>query len=133
MGQHLVQSSELALANAIQVCGPNQPFKLIGKTISKIAKKRRLSIVNAFVGHGIGSYFHGPPEVLHYDNENMGVMLPGMTFTIEPILSLGGSEVRILDDAWTAVTIDNSRTAQSEHTILITEHGCEVLTQPDNT
>lgn len=131
MGQHLVTSTEQALEEAIRVCGPNQPFKLIGKAISKFAKKRRLSIVNSFIGHGIGSFFHGPPEILHYDNENRGVMLPGMTFTIEPILSLGRSEIMILEDGWTAVTVDNSRTAQSEHTILITENGSEVLTHPD--
>jgi methionyl aminopeptidase len=126
-----VAVTEDAVYDAIQCCGPNQPFCFIGKKISRFAKKKRLNVVPAFTGHGIGSFFHGPPEILHFDNDNRGFMLPGMTFTIEPILSLGGFEIEILEDEWTAVTTDNSRTAQHEHTVLITEQGCEILTLPD--
>ena len=68
-------------------------------------------------------------EYIHVATEEEGVMKPGMTFTIEPVITEGSEEVEILEDGWTAVTVDNCRTAQAEHTILITDHGCEVLTR----
>ena len=82
-----------------------------------------------FTGHGIGSYFHGPPDIYHVPNTYPGKMLPGMTFTIEPALSEGTDEIVILEDGWTALTCDNSRAAQCEHTVLITETGVEILTR----
>lgn len=114
-----------------------------------MAKSNQLNVIPAFIGHGIGKYFHGPPEVLHFgwlitlcgantitdenfrnfpENNLIGTMLPGMVFTIEPILSLGEQEIEILDDDWTAVTTDDSRSAQFEHTVLITDTGVDVLT-----
>ncbi len=82
-----------------------------------------------FAGHGIGSYFHGPPDIFHVGNSYPGVMVPGVTFTIEPILSEGTAQIGILeDDGWTALSMDNSRSAQAEHTVLITKTGCEILT-----
>ena len=81
-----------------------------------------------FTGHGIGHYFHGPPDIYHVPNTYPGKMLPGMTFTIEPILSEGSDEMVILEDGWTALTCDNSRAAQCEHTVLITDEGVEILT-----
>ncbi|XP_053673650.1 methionine aminopeptidase 1D, mitochondrial [Anopheles nili] len=127
-GRYLVESTEECLAEAILCCGPGQPICVIGKAIEKFAKRKRLTVMPAFAGHGIGSYFHGPPNILHFDNDYPGVMIPGMTFTIEPVLTLGSAEAEILEDAWTAVSVDNARSAQCEHTILITSEGCEVLT-----
>uniref|UniRef100_A0A182PEC6 Methionine aminopeptidase n=1 Tax=Anopheles epiroticus TaxID=199890 RepID=A0A182PEC6_9DIPT len=127
-GKYLVESTERCLAEAILCCGPGQPICVIGKSIDKFAKRKKLTVMPAFAGHGIGSYFHGPPNILHFDNDFPGVMIPGMTFTIEPVLTLGTSEAEILEDTWTAVSTDNARSAQFEHTVLITSEGCEVLT-----
>ena len=131
-GKYLVHHNEVALAKAIEVCKPGQLFNIIGAVISKYAEEVDLRVVPAFIGHGIGEYFHGPPEIYHFENViDFGVMEPGMTFTIEPILSLGTHELELWDDGWTTSTIDGSRTSQVEHTILITEDGCEILTLPD--
>ncbi|XP_050086132.1 methionine aminopeptidase 1D, mitochondrial [Anopheles aquasalis] len=130
-GRYLVESTEGALNEALLCCGPGQPLCVIGKSIEKYATHKGLSVMPAFLGHGIGSYFHGPPHVFHFDNDYPGVMLAGMTFTIEPVLTLGDVEAEILEDAWTAVSVDGARSAQFEHTILITENGCEVLTLAD--
>lgn len=148
-GRRLVKVTEECLYKAISLCGPDVPFSEIGNVIEAHALKNELNVVPDFVGHGIGSYFHGPPQVCHYGilkfgprgrrnrvhkhsflvaNDEKGTMKPGMTFTIEPILSLGSPRFTILRDKWTAVTADNSRTAQFEHTVLIRRDGCEVLT-----
>ncbi|EDV98977.1 GH13612 [Drosophila grimshawi] len=130
-GQYLVNCTRDCLSRCIALCGPGVAFNEIGKCIQRFCKDHDLESVAAFIGHGIGSYFHGPPEIYHYDNEVPGQMEPGMTFTIEPILSLGGGEIGILEDGWTALSLDNSRSAQFEHTILITDSGVEVLTTKD--
>lgn len=131
-GKYLVYHNEIALMKAIEACKPGQPFNVIGATISKYAQEVDLRVVPAFIGHGIGQFFHGPPEVLHYENdEDFGLMSPGMTFTIEPILSLGTHELELWPDGWTTTTLDGSRTSQFEHTILITENGSEILTIAD--
>lgn len=129
----LSNATKEALEAGISACKPGRPFSIIGKVIEQIAKEKGFAIVPAFIGHGIGSYFHGPPDVYHFDVSGTSrdeglIMKPGMTFTIEPILSEGGTDVTILEDDWTAVTDDNSRTAQWEHTVLITKSGVEVLT-----
>lgn len=131
-GRYLVHHNEKSLEEAIKVCRPGQRFNEIGSAISKYAKEVDLRIVPAFIGHGIGSFFHGPPEIYHFENDaDIGIMQPRMTFTIEPILSLGTEELELWEDGWTASTIDGSRTSQFEHTVLITEDGCEILTLPD--
>ncbi|XP_055640494.1 methionine aminopeptidase 1D, mitochondrial [Toxorhynchites rutilus septentrionalis] len=130
-GRYLVKSTEETLNESILCCGPGQPFCFIGKSIAKFTRKKKLNVMPGFLGHGIGSYFHGPPDVYHFDNDFPGVMRPGMTFTIEPILTLGDVEAVLLEDDWTAVSVDNARSAQFEHTILITDDGCDVLTIPD--
>ncbi|XP_030561506.1 methionine aminopeptidase 1D, mitochondrial isoform X1 [Drosophila novamexicana] len=127
-GRFLVDSTRECLEKCIALCGPGVPFNEIGKYIQKYCQERDLESVEAFIGHGIGSYFHGPPEIYHYANEAPGRMQAGMTFTIEPILSLGSGDIGLLEDGWTAVSLDNSRSAQFEHTILITATGVEVLT-----
>ncbi|KAI5644909.1 metallopeptidase family m24 domain-containing protein [Phthorimaea operculella] len=133
-GQELVAVTEECLDIAIKGCGPNVPFYEIGARIMRHATQNRLSVLPAFIGHGIGEYFHGPPEIYHFYNRSTprrypGVMEPGMTFTIEPVLSHGGEMTVILEDGWTAITEDGSRAAQVEHTILVTEDGAEILTK----
>lgn len=130
-GRYLVEITEACLNAAIKICGPEQPLNLIGRTISNFAREKRLNVLPQFIGHGIGSYFHGPPEVLPFENSFIGLMQPGMTFTIEPILTLGDIEIELWEDLWTAVSVDGARSAQFEHTVLITKDGHEVLTQPD--
>ncbi|XP_043464758.1 methionine aminopeptidase 1D, mitochondrial [Leptopilina heterotoma] len=127
-GKRLISATEICLMEAIKICKPNENFKNIGSVIQETAEKQGFGIIPAFAGHGIGTYFHGPPDIFHCLNEVEGQMQPGMTFTIEPVLTQGGPEIEILEDGWTAVTTDNARTAQCEHTILITETGCDILT-----
>ncbi|GIY84737.1 methionine aminopeptidase 1D, mitochondrial [Caerostris extrusa] len=124
----LVEVTALCLQEAINICHHEQYFCTIGKTISKLARNQGFSVVPAFTGHGIGSSFHCQPEILHFDNEERGQMLKGMIFTIEPVICEGRPDILILKDGWTAVTEDNSRSAQFEHTILITVDGAEILT-----
>jgi methionyl aminopeptidase len=101
----------------------------IGAAIQEFAEARGCSVVEDFVGHGIGRKFHDEPKVAHYGERGKGMRLkPGMTFTIEPMINLGTHEVRILDDEWTAVTADGRWSAQFEHTVLVTPTGVEVLT-----
>lgn len=101
----------------------------IGAAIQEFAEAQGCSVVRDFVGHGIGRQFHDEPKVSHYGTWGRGIRLkPGMTFTIEPMINLGGWEVDVLDDDWTAVTADGSLSAQFEHTVLVTETGVEVLT-----
>ncbi|KAK3256360.1 hypothetical protein CYMTET_34501 [Cymbomonas tetramitiformis] len=126
--RHLVTSTEEALERAIAVCKPGVRFNQIGKAIHDYADKQKLGVVRSFVGHGVGSVFHCGPAVLHYRNNERGVMQVGQTFTIEPMLTLGATRERYWDDDWTAVTSDGSWTAQCEHTLLITETGVDILT-----
>ncbi|HTQ08366.1 MAG TPA: type I methionyl aminopeptidase [Polyangiaceae bacterium] len=101
----------------------------IGAAIQEFAEARGCSVVEDFVGHGIGRKFHDEPKVAHYGTRGKGMRLKaGMTFTIEPMINLGTHEVKILDDEWTAVTADGRLSAQFEHTILVTATGAEVLT-----
>ena len=101
-------------------------------SIEDHATAHRLGVVRAFIGHGIGEQFHSDVQVLHYyDARNNMLMKPGMIFTIEPMITLGTYQFHMWDDDWTAVTADGKRTAQFEHTILVTETGCEVLTGGD--
>jgi methionyl aminopeptidase len=101
----------------------------IGWTIQRYAEGQGCSVVREFVGHGVGFDFHEAPQIPHYGRKGTGVtMVPGMVFTIEPMINLGKKELHILDDKWTAVTNDGSLSAQFEQTILVTENGYESLT-----
>jgi methionyl aminopeptidase len=101
----------------------------IGEAIQAHAEKERCSVVRDFCGHGLGRLFHDEPNVLHYGRRGEGPELKaGMIFTIEPMINLGRPHVKILSDGWTAVTRDRSLSAQFEHTIGVTEQGCEVFT-----
>jgi len=104
----------------------------IGWAIQKYAEKQGCSVVREFVGHGVGLEFHEPPQIFHFGRKGDGIrLIPGMVFTIEPMINLGKKELVILDDQWTAVTKDGSLSAQFEQTILITDHGFESLTPFD--
>uniref|UniRef100_A0A6M2DI57 Methionine aminopeptidase n=1 Tax=Xenopsylla cheopis TaxID=163159 RepID=A0A6M2DI57_XENCH len=128
-GKYLVASTKKCLNEAISICGPGVRFNKIGQVIENFCKAHNLTVCPSFLGHGIGQYFHGAPDIYHCSNSYGGTMQAGMTFTIEPVLSLGSSSyIEILDDGWTAITEDNSRTAQEEHTILITDKGYDILT-----
>jgi methionyl aminopeptidase len=109
------------------------PFNNIGKAIEKYAHQNKVSVVKDFCGHGIGSQFHEEPQILHYDvkkEDRAGIMEEGMTFTIEPMINMGGFEVNVSQhDKWTVTTRDKTLSAQWEHTLLVTKDGCEVLTK----
>ncbi|XP_028041387.1 methionine aminopeptidase 1D, mitochondrial isoform X3 [Bombyx mandarina] len=113
----------------IGTCGPGVPFSEIGASIQRHARKNGLTVIPSIVGHGIGQYFHGPPDIYHIRNRYPGVMKAGMTFTIEPVVSHGTQNTVLLDDGWTILTEDGSRTSQIEHTVLITNDGVEILTK----
>ena len=101
----------------------------IGHAIQTYAEAERCSVVRDFCGHGLGQVFHDHPNVLHYGKRGEGVELkPGMFFTIEPMINLGKPHVKILSDGWTAVTRDRSLSAQFEHSIGVTQTGCEIFT-----
>ena len=101
----------------------------IGDAIQQHAERHGFSVVRDFAGHGTGVEFHEAPQVAHFGRRGTGVFIrPNMTFTIEPMINAGRYESRILADRWTAVTVDGSLSAQWEHTLFVTETGCEVLT-----
>ncbi|MCW2308412.1 type I methionyl aminopeptidase [Rhodobium gokarnense] len=101
----------------------------IGAAIQDFVEAQRCSVVRDFCGHGVGQLFHDAPNVLHYGNRGDGLELrPGMIFTIEPMVNLGRAHVKVLADGWTAVTRDRSLSAQFEHTVGVTETGCEIFT-----
>uniref|UniRef100_A0A2A4J6L5 Methionine aminopeptidase n=1 Tax=Heliothis virescens TaxID=7102 RepID=A0A2A4J6L5_HELVI len=128
-GLQLVSVTEDCLDLAIKSCGPGVPFSHIGHRIYKHAKKYGLTVIPSVLGHGIGEYFHGPPEVYHTINRYPGLMQPGMVFTIEPAITHGSEHTVLLEDGWTLLTEDGSRSAQAEHTVLITEYGAKILTK----
>ncbi len=125
----LIKATEECTWRGIEAVKSGRPLSDIGRAIEDHAKLHKLGVVRAFVGHGIGEQFHSDIQVLHYyDARNSVVMRPGMTFTIEPMITLGTWQHKMWDDEWTAVTADGKRTAQFEHTILVTETSAEVLT-----
>jgi methionyl aminopeptidase len=104
----------------------------IGAAIQEYAVSRGCSVVEDFVGHGVGREFHMPPQVKHFGTRGSGKRIKaGMVFTIEPMINIGDYRVKILDDDWTAITVDGSLSAQFEHTVVATRDGCEVLTRRD--
>ena len=127
---HLLKTAELCLYAAIDVCKDGQKFSAIGKTIEMIAKYNHFNVVPSFCGHGIGSNLHEPPQILHYKNNFNDIMRENMCITIEPVITEGKEDVVIDDDdGWTVFTEDDARTAQFEHTILITKDKPIILTQ----
>ncbi len=125
----IVNVAQKCLKDAINLVQPGNKIGDIGWAIQSYAESQGCSVVREFVGHGVGFDFHEPPQVPHFGRPDEGVQLvPGMVFTIEPMINLGGNELVILDDRWTAVTKDRSLSAQFEQTILVTEDGFESLT-----
>jgi len=127
--RRLVQICYECMRKGIEIVKPGVRLGDIGHHIQQHAEKNRFSVVREYCGHGIGREFHEEPQVLHYGNPGTGMeLVPGMTFTIEPMINAGKKEVKLLPDNWTVVTRDHSLSAQWEHTILVTETGHEVLT-----
>ncbi|WP_113700707.1 type I methionyl aminopeptidase [Nonomuraea lactucae] len=125
----LVERTREATMRAIKAVAPGRQLNVVGRVIEAYAKRFGYGVVRDFTGHGIGTTFHSGLMVPHYDDPSLLVeLVPGMTFTIEPMLTLGTIEYDIWPDSWTAVTKDRKRTAQFEHTILVTETGSEILT-----
>ncbi len=127
--ERLCEVTYRALMIGIEAVRPGGHIGDIGEAIQTYAEGERCSVVRDFCGHGVGKLFHDAPNVLHYGHRGEGPeMKPGMIFTIEPMINLGRPHVKILNDGWTAVTRDRSLTAQYEHSIGVTETGCEIFT-----
>lgn len=125
----LVETTYECLMIGIEKAKPGARLGDIGAAIQEHAEQRRYGVVRDFCGHGLGQLFHDAPEVVHAARAGTGPELrPGMFFTIEPMINLGRPHVKILADGWTAVTRDKSLSAQFEHSIGITEDGCEIFT-----
>ena len=127
----LVERTHEATMRAIKAVRPGRQINVIGRVIEAYAARFGYGVVRDFTGHGVGPAFHDGLIVPHYDDPSATTVIEtGMTFTIEPMLTLGGIEWDQWDDDWTAVTRDGSRTAQFEHTLLVTGDGAEILTLP---
>ncbi|KAI9725481.1 MAG: Methionine aminopeptidase 1 [Chrysothrix sp. TS-e1954] len=125
----VVETARECLNEAIKLVKPGMLFRDPGNVIEKHAKSKNCSVVKTFVGHGVNQVFHAAPNVPHYGkNKAVGEAKPGMTFTIEPMINLGTHRDKMWPDDWTSVTQDGLRTAQFEHTLLVTEDGVENLT-----
>lgn len=128
----LIERTRESLARAIKAAKPGRQVNVIGRVIESYAKRFGYGVVRDYTGHGVGEAFHSGLVIPHYDAapDYDTVIEPGMTFTIEPMLNLGTPDWSEWDDGWTIVTADGRRSAQFEHTILITETGSEILTLP---
>jgi len=133
LARRICRISHECLKIGIEMVKPGIHLGDIGHAIQLHAESNNCSVVREYCGHGIGKVFHEDPQVLHYGDAGVGIILePGMTFTIEPMINTGKRQVKLLPDGWTVVTKDRSLSAQYEHTILVTEDGHEVFTQlPD--
>ncbi len=125
----IVEVAAGSLKSAMEMLAPDNTIGDIGWAIQRHAESRGCSVVREFVGHGVGFDFHEPPQVPHYGKKGAGIALvPGMVFTVEPMINLGRARLFIRDDGWTAVTADRMLSAQFEQTFVITETGYESLT-----
>ncbi|CAO3608271.1 unnamed protein product [Mucor fragilis] len=129
-GKKLIDTARECLEKSIAMVKPGIRYRDFGKVIEEHAKKNGFSVVRTFSGHGINQLFHCAPNVPHYNNNKaIGIIKAGHCFTIEPMICEGGWRDEIWPDNWTAVTTDGKRSAQFEHTLLVTENGCEILTK----
>ncbi|GAA5219162.1 type I methionyl aminopeptidase [Corallincola platygyrae] len=129
LAERLIRVTQECLYKGIELVKPGAYLGDIGFVIQQHAEKHGYSVVKEYCGHGIGKEFHEEPQVLHYGRKGTGDQLEaGMCFTIEPMINVGKPHSKLLKDGWTAVTKDRSLSAQWEHTLLVTENGCEVLT-----
>ena len=128
----LVERTEESLRRAIAAVKPGRPISVIGRVIESYAKRFNYGVIRDFTGHGIGRNFHSGLIIPHYDDSKFDTVIEtGMTFTIEPMLTLGTHRWDMWDDNWTVVTKDRLRSAQFEHTLLVTDDGAEILTRVD--
>ncbi len=129
--QLLVERTREATMRAIKAVRPGRALNVIGRVIESYAKRFNYGVVRDFTGHGIGRAFHSGLVILHYEEPKVDTVIEkGMTFTIEPMITLGGIDYDIWSDGWTVTTKDKSWTAQFEHTLVVTEEGAEILTLP---
>jgi methionyl aminopeptidase len=127
--RRLVEVTYEAMMLGIEQARPGNHMGDVANAIQTHAEKHRYGVVRDFCGHGLGRVFHDAPEVVHVGRRGTGPELrPGMFFTIEPMINIGRPDVKLLDDGWTAVTRDRSLSAQFEHSVGITETGCEIFT-----
>ena len=129
--RELVQTCQDALNAAISICAPGVPLSEIGKTIEAVVKPHGFSISRDFVGHGIGKVMHDDPQIFHFYDKmwDKVKMVPGLVFTIEPMINTGKPDCKIDADGWTARTVDGGLSAQWEHTLGITEDGVIIFTE----
>ncbi|MBN1240592.1 MAG: type I methionyl aminopeptidase [Gammaproteobacteria bacterium] len=129
IGDRLSRICHEAMWEGIRQVRPGARLGDIGHAVQSFVESNRFSVVREYCGHGIGRGFHEDPQVLHYGKRGTGLeLVPGMTFTVEPMINAGKRDVKLLSDGWTVVTKDHSLSAQWEHTVLVTETGHEVLT-----
>ncbi|MBI1349856.1 MAG: type I methionyl aminopeptidase [Actinomycetales bacterium] len=127
----LVERTHEAMMRGIKAVAPGRPLSVIGRVIESYARRFGYGVVRDFTGHGIGTSFHTGLVIPHYDDPSLTQPIEtGMTFTIEPMITLGTYDYEIWDDDWTVVTKDRRWTAQFEHTLLVTDSGAEILTLP---
>jgi methionyl aminopeptidase len=127
--KNLVRTTYESLMTTIDTCRQGVKYSELGNSISRYVEPRGYSVVRSYTGHGVGRHFHCAPTVPHYSNNKApGTMRLGHIFTIEPMINAGGYKDTMWDDNWTSVTVDGKRSAQFEHTLMITERGAEVLT-----
>ena len=127
---NLINTTCDSMMKAIKILRPGLKLGNIGYEIQTYVEEKGFSVVKDFCGHGIGTVFHEAPNILHYGKKNTGIeLIPGMTFTIEPMINAGKYETKVLQDGWTAVTKDKSLSAQFEHTVGITENSYEIFTE----
>ncbi len=132
-GRDLVRTAFECLSAAVDLVKPGMLYRDLGTVIERTAKQNKFSVVRTYCGHGIGNLFHTIPNVPHYaKNKAKGTMKPGHVFTIEPMINAGHFSDRTWGDNWTAVTADGRRSAQFEHTVLVTETGYDILTAREN-
>ncbi len=125
----LVERTREAMMRGIRAVAPGRPLNAIGRVIESYARRFGYGVVRDFTGHGIGTTFHSGLVVPHFDDPSVNVIMePGMTFTVEPMLTLGTIEYDLWPDGWTVLTADRLRTAQFEHTLAVTSDGYEILT-----
>ena len=129
LGERLCRITQESLYLALRMVKPGIRLRTLGREIQKFVEAQDFSVVREYCGHGIGKGFHEEPQVLHYDADDGGVVLQaGMAFTIEPMVNAGDYRIRSMKDGWTVKTKDRSLSAQYEHTIVVTENGCEIMT-----
>ena len=129
-GKNLIDTTYESMMNGIKILKPGIKVDDIGYEIQSYVEAKGFSVVRDFCGHGISNTFHEEPNILHYGKKNTGKeLMPGMTFTIEPMINAGKYDSKLLNDGWTAVTKDKSLSAQFEHTLGITENGYEIFTE----